>query len=116
MSEAIPCTCGDVHPRPVKTSFDEAPPYIQLGAFPNEEEMKKDFDEKHLSFQYYVPNSQVEYVKFEFVRGLKKTYFADYCRPFANEYIPAENTQVKKVISLQYSLNFVNKVPLYLQK
>jgi hypothetical protein len=88
------CACGEVYPRPGNSSFEEAHPYIQLGAFSTEEEMKGYFDQKHQTFVFRIPHSKVEYVKFEFVRGLKKSSFPDYCAPFSNEYLPASDTQV----------------------
>ena len=66
------CACGEVYPRPGNSSFEEAHPYIQLGAFSTEEEMKGHFDQKHQTFVFRIPHSKVEYVKVEFVRGLKK--------------------------------------------
>ena len=93
------CACGEVYPRPAGSSFDEAHPYIQLGGFSTEDEMRVHFDEKLQSFMYLVPDSKVEYVKFEFVRGLKKSMFPDFCAPFSNEFVPASDTQVTNSLS-----------------
>ena len=61
--------------------------------------MRVHFDEKLQSFMYLVPDSKVEYVKFEFVRGLKKSMFPDFCAPFSNEFVPASDTQVTNSLS-----------------
>lgn len=117
----VPCNCGQVNPRPSRSSFQEASPYIQLGAFSTETEMEDYFNAKHRTFQYYVPNSQVEFVKLEFVKGLTKSYLNDYCAPFANEYKPADNTQVTNLkpdtiqLGVKYVSNISSKCNIFLK-
>ena len=94
------CDCGTVQRRPTRSKFERAEPYIQLGSFRTEYDLKQDFDKKLSNFPYHVEGKLVEYVYLEFVEGLTRQQIKDFCAAFENEFVPADNTQVK-IVSLR---------------
>ena len=103
------CTCGELKRTPLTSGLEEAEPYIQLGAFSTKQQLVDDFNQKLNTFCYRVPDSKVEFLQLEFVRREKK-YIPDYCYPFSNEFLPAEDTQVESfpVFCMQTNLEFAD--------
>ena len=78
--------CTDI--QKVSGLFDEAGPYINIGAFPTVEKLEEHFVKIHgnpetIKFQYamYVPN-------------LSKQSFPNFCRPYSNVYTAGEDEEV----------------------